>query len=145
MQYHAILIDSRVDLRTESNPIDRKFSCHCFARSSKIQRNNPIVRKSLTHMARKQPSENPLVVSSGAAAAPVRRKTTASKRTVTPAVAVEVDAVAAAPTPAAVVKPTNEQIAALAYSFWEARGYQGGSEEEDWLRAEKQLSASSAK
>lgn len=30
-------------------------------------------------------------------------------------------------------------IAELAYSYWEARGYQGGSPEEDWLRAEQQL------
>jgi hypothetical protein len=107
--------------------------------------NNPIVRKSLTHMARKQSTEKPLVVSSGAAAAPARRKSTAGKRTVTPVVAVELSDVAAAPAPAAVLTPTYEQIAALAYSFWEARGCQGGSEEEDWLRAEKQLSALSAK
>lgn len=35
--------------------------------------------------------------------------------------------------------PTSEQIAALAYSYWEARGRQGGSPEEDWLRAEREL------
>jgi hypothetical protein len=34
---------------------------------------------------------------------------------------------------------TSEDIARLAYSFWEARGYQGGSPEEDWLRAEQEL------
>ena len=34
---------------------------------------------------------------------------------------------------------TREQIAVLAYSYWEARGYQGGSQEEDWLRAEREL------
>jgi hypothetical protein len=33
----------------------------------------------------------------------------------------------------------HDEIAALAYSFWEARGYQGGSQEEDWLRAEEEL------
>jgi hypothetical protein len=32
-----------------------------------------------------------------------------------------------------------ERIALLAYSYWEARGCQGGSPEEDWLRAERQL------
>ena len=32
-------------------------------------------------------------------------------------------------------------IAELAYSYWEARGRQGGSPEEDWLRAEQQLIA----
>ncbi|MGO9257122.1 MAG: DUF2934 domain-containing protein [Bryobacteraceae bacterium] len=35
--------------------------------------------------------------------------------------------------------PTHEQIAALAYSYWEARGRQGGSPEADWRRAEKEL------
>ena len=32
------------------------------------------------------------------------------------------------------------EISRLAYSYWEARGYQGGSPEEDWLRAERELS-----
>jgi hypothetical protein len=32
-----------------------------------------------------------------------------------------------------------EEIARLAYWYWEARGSQGGSPEEDWLRAERQL------
>ncbi|MBZ5576886.1 MAG: DUF2934 domain-containing protein [Acidobacteriia bacterium] len=31
------------------------------------------------------------------------------------------------------------EIARLAYSYWEARGCQGGSAEEDWLRAENEL------
>jgi hypothetical protein len=35
--------------------------------------------------------------------------------------------------------PTHEQIATLAYSYWEARGRQAGSPEADWLRAEKEL------
>jgi hypothetical protein len=34
---------------------------------------------------------------------------------------------------------THERIAQLAYGYWEARGYQGGSPEEDWLRAEREL------
>jgi hypothetical protein len=33
---------------------------------------------------------------------------------------------------------TNE-ISRRAYSYWEARGYQGGSPEEDWFRAEREL------
>lgn len=36
--------------------------------------------------------------------------------------------------------PTQDEIAALAYSYWEARGRHGGSAEEDWLRAEQELS-----
>jgi len=35
--------------------------------------------------------------------------------------------------------PTDGQIAELAYSFWEARGGQGGSAWEDWFRAEQEL------
>ena len=33
----------------------------------------------------------------------------------------------------------KEEIAKLAYSYWEARGYEGGSPEEDWFRAETQV------
>jgi hypothetical protein len=35
--------------------------------------------------------------------------------------------------------PTHEEIAALAYSLWEARGCPEGSPEEDWLNAERAL------
>jgi hypothetical protein len=35
--------------------------------------------------------------------------------------------------------PGADEIARLAYSYWEARGCQGGSPEEDWLRAEQEL------
>jgi hypothetical protein len=31
------------------------------------------------------------------------------------------------------------QIAELAYSYWERRGFQGGSPEDDWFRAEGEL------
>jgi hypothetical protein len=33
----------------------------------------------------------------------------------------------------------GQEIARLAYSYWEARGCQGGSAEEDWFRAEREL------
>lgn len=36
--------------------------------------------------------------------------------------------------------PTHEEIAALAYTYWETRGRQHGSALEDWLRAERELS-----
>ena len=36
---------------------------------------------------------------------------------------------------------SRERIARLAYSYWEARGRQGGSAEEDWFRAERELAA----
>jgi hypothetical protein len=35
--------------------------------------------------------------------------------------------------------PAREEIARLAYSYWEQRGRRGGSPEEDWLRAEREL------
>jgi hypothetical protein len=34
---------------------------------------------------------------------------------------------------------TREDIARLAYAFWEERGGQGGSPDEDWFRAENEL------
>ena len=33
----------------------------------------------------------------------------------------------------------HELVARLAYSYWEARGFAGGSDEEDWYRAEERL------
>ena len=52
------------------------------------------------------------------------------------------------PTPLHVAKPrrtpTRDEIARLAYSYWEARGRQGGSAETDWLRAEQELARRSA-
>jgi len=35
----------------------------------------------------------------------------------------------------------QEEIARLAHSYWEARGCQGGSPEDDWLRAQRELKA----
>ena len=42
-------------------------------------------------------------------------------------------------TPSAEHTPQGEEIARLAYSYWEARAFQGGSAEEDWHRAEREL------
>jgi hypothetical protein len=33
----------------------------------------------------------------------------------------------------------REHISLLAYSYWQQRGYQGGSPEEDWFRAEQEI------
>jgi hypothetical protein len=38
-------------------------------------------------------------------------------------------------------RPGRQEIASLAYSYWEARGRTGGSAWEDWLRAERELRA----
>ena len=35
----------------------------------------------------------------------------------------------------------HEEIAALAYSYWQARGCPHGTREEDWFRAEEELKA----
>jgi hypothetical protein len=54
-----------------------------------------------------------------------------------------------APAPAAAVQPESSgldpaEIARLAYSYWEARGGEGGgSSAEDWFRAENELRARS--
>jgi hypothetical protein len=95
----------------------------------------------------KRVSEKNVVMSSGAAAVPARRKS-APKRTTrateveTPVVSEVVSEVAA--TGETLVEVSQEAVAQLAYSYWEARGYQGGSSEEDWLRAEQELRASAA-
>ena len=40
---------------------------------------------------------------------------------------------------------THEEIARLAYSYWESRGSQAGSAEEDWFRAERELTVRSGR
>lgn len=49
-----------------------------------------------------------------------------------------IPAITAAAAPAA-AQPSYEEISLLAYSYWESRGYQGGSPDEDWRRAEEEL------
>jgi hypothetical protein len=100
-------------------------------------------------MASKRVSEKNLVVSSGAAQASPVRKPATSRRTTRSAKLVEtpttptVDADIAVPVTAAPVieQPAQEAIAALAYSYWVDRGCEGGSPDEDWLRAEQELRA----
>ena len=42
-----------------------------------------------------------------------------------------------------IVEPQNrEQIAALAYEFWKARGCPDGTPDEDWFRAEREIAGS---
>ena len=36
-------------------------------------------------------------------------------------------------------RPSHDEIARLAYSYWEARGGRGGSPVEDWFDAERKL------
>jgi hypothetical protein len=98
-------------------------------------------------MARKSVSEKQ-IVTSGAAAAPSRRKSASPKRVSRPTVDIasaptsepEVQAVAVVAAAVVPVESFQDAVARLAYSYWEARGCQGGSPEADWLRAEQELS-----
>jgi hypothetical protein len=107
-------------------------------------------------MFRKTAKENAPVASteSSTAAAPAKnprttrvKSTTSTARKPKAAVAVAeetaisklVEAVANPPV------PSQEEIARLAYSYWLERDGSGGSPEEDWLRAEQELSARAAK
>jgi hypothetical protein len=100
-------------------------------------------------MTRKRVSENQVAVSS-AAAAPARRKSVSPKRVArpstvgiynTPASEPEVLSVEPAATMAVPAGSFQEAVARLAYSYAEARGFVGGTPEEDWLRAEQELLA----
>lgn len=63
--------------------------------------------------------------------APAATHKRAAKKTLEPATVSEAAPIALA--------PARDAIARLAYSFWEQRGYRGGSPDEDWLQAERQL------
>lgn len=43
------------------------------------------------------------------------------------------------PIPVESATPTHEEIAQLAYDYWEARGRPLGSPEQDWFRAEQDI------
>jgi Protein of unknown function (DUF2934) len=78
------------------------------------------------------------IISGGAAPARKRKHSTATRAVDVPAEnPSSIESTTAAVS--AAVTPTFEEIAALAYSYWEARGCQGGSPESDWLRAEQEL------
>ena len=100
-------------------------------------------------MTNKRVSENK-VVGPSAAAAPARRRSASPQRTARPSSLETSNASASQPevlsvAPAAVVAMPAESfqdaVARLAYSYWEARGSQGGSPEVDWLRAEQEVRA----
>src|SRR5213593_629535 len=88
-------------------------------------------------MTRKRNTENDVVVSPAATAA-VRRKAQPRTHAHAPATERETGVAPSVETPTA-DQPLYEQIALLAYSYWEQRGCQSGTPEEDWLRAEEEL------
>ena len=99
-------------------------------------------------MASKRTTGPDAVASSGSAPARAKSKVTRKHRSATAAEASDnafppssmAQTTATLSADSSATYPTFEEIAQLAYSYWEARGYQGGSPEEDWLRAENELS-----
>ncbi len=104
-------------------------------------------------MARLRKNETSVNITPNAAsAAPARRKTTSAPRARATA---NSDAVSTEPAPeepaatpvvtavsaTAIIEysPSHKEIAALAYTYWEERGYTEGCPEHDWLRAEAEL------
>ena len=103
-------------------------------------------------MATKRVSEKKVVMSTSAGAAPARRKSV-TQRATRSASAVEVSGTPEVVSESAVeiksaeiksAEITSDAVSQLAYSYWVARGCQGGSPEEDWLRAEQELRAANA-
>jgi hypothetical protein len=102
-------------------------------------------------MPKKRSAENEIVGPAASAAMPLRRKS-ASRTRVKRSAEAETPVANITGTVAEVVEtaadplsaPGYHEIAQLAYSFWVARGCQGGSPEEDWRRAEEQLRARTA-
>jgi hypothetical protein len=85
-------------------------------------------------MASKRVFEKKLAIS-GMGQSPSTRKAATSQRPARSPASVEIVNVVDAPH-----EPIAAQaIAALAHSYWVARGCEGGSSEEDWLRAEREL------
>ncbi len=75
-----------------------------------------------------------------AAAAKTAAKPAVKKAAVTAAPKRHQKATPAPEAAASVAAPiSHEEVSRLAYSYFVARGYQGGSEVEDWLRAEREL------
>lgn len=87
-------------------------------------------------MARKNNEARSLMSAEGAGAALTHRRATRAKAAVKPDRA---EAKNHQPTVAKDAACEHEEIAALAHSYWEARGRQGGSPEEDWFRAVEEV------
>jgi hypothetical protein len=66
-----------------------------------------------------------------------RVRTAKHSKTVTAEAAVPQTEAVPVDTPQTYSDP-HAAISMIAYSYWESRGYQGGSQEDDWLRAEQE-------
>ncbi len=93
---------------------------------------------------KRNPGSEPIV---SGAAAPARGKSKVTRKhqsasaetSENPIAATPAIELPAVPAGSPVTHPAFEEIAQLAYCYWEARGYQDGSPEQDWLRAEHEL------
>jgi hypothetical protein len=92
-------------------------------------------------MPKRKTVEKPAIETAAAAADLKKRSRSAATKPNTPAathkratkkIAIEVSE-------PQVYVPTHDDIARLAYSYWEARGHAHGSPSEDWIRAEQEL------
>jgi hypothetical protein len=98
-------------------------------------------------MAKKQPiiKETAVAASSARAAKPKTPRVTAakhSKAVSTESISIEATLVESTLIEAVAVPASSENaeeiIARIAHGYWEARGCQGGSAHEDWIRAEQE-------
>jgi hypothetical protein len=98
----------------------------------------PSARNARTKTSDKAPGARPAKHSKAVVEEPIAAPATVAPIVAAPVVAVETPFEA----PQAKIV-TSEEIATLAYSYWAERGYQGGSPQEDWVRAEKALAVTS--
>lgn len=89
------------------------------------------------HKAISATAEKPKAAAAAATAGPVVSSIVDPVGIVTPAIEAEpANTIETASTSREV---SREDVAALAYTYWIARGYGHGGAEEDWLRAEQEL------
>lgn len=88
--------------------------------------------------------DSPAAGTSAASAAAAVAPVVAEPVAVESFVVESVTPVAAEAAPVAPRIVSHEEIAKLAYCYWADRGYQGGSPQEDWARAEQTLLAGSS-
>jgi hypothetical protein len=101
------------------------------ARAEKLIAPTKPAKKTTTAIAAK-PAASP-------ATKPAAKRTVAAKHSKVASTPVETKVVAVPVAAVAPVVISHDAIAQLAYSYWEARGYQPGNPGEDWARAEAEL------
>jgi hypothetical protein len=111
------------------------FSCVSAIPFDKMEKNISLGESS---MSRKHHAIYSDPTGAAAAGSPAKRRASRTKESVS-------ETPSSNPAPRVTKEVVDRQaIARLAYSYWVARGYTGGSAEEDWLRAEGELRAGHA-